>query len=174
MWTTFPTSAFRAAFVYGDQIDLLSKMKIRPNRTIEAPRVFIIKKDKMRDIIDCRALNKIAKRNSTPLRRTREMVDGFGSTKYYFKLDVQSGLHQIKIRPEDVERTVFYQRYGKNVFLAMPMGLRIGPTSFPSLVSKVLQEISNEYVVIYFVHLLICSKPREEDMIFLKTFLIAY
>lgn len=93
--------------------DLLSKGKLRPSKSpFGAPLFFVKLKGKLRGIIDYRALNGRTKANYAPILHTDEMFDSLGKASYYSKLDLKSSFHQIRIYPEDIEKTAFNSKYG--------------------------------------------------------------
>ena len=52
------------------------------------------KKDKSRRmVIDCRALNKLTRKDKYPLPRIDEMLDKLATGKYFTKMDLSSGFH---------------------------------------------------------------------------------
>lgn len=62
------------------------------------------------------------KRNNTPIPRTEEMFDRLGNAKYFSKLDLKTGFHQIRVDPKEIEKTAFNTKYGQIEYLVMPMG----------------------------------------------------
>jgi hypothetical protein len=76
------------------------------------PPLFVKKKDQsLRLCIDYRPLNVITIKNKYPLPRIDIRFDQLAGAKVFSKVDLRSGYHQIKIRPEDVPKTAFSTRY---------------------------------------------------------------
>lgn len=144
-------------------VDLLKKGKIRPSRSpYGAPLFFVKQKGKLRGVIDYRALNRITKPNNTPIPRSDEMFDRLGQAEYFSKLDLKSGFHQIRVAPEDIEKTAFNTKYGHFEFLVMPMGLRNSPATFQTLMNEIFYDHIGNFIVIYLDDILIYSDNRED------------
>ena len=89
--------------------DLLDKGIIRPSMSPwGAPVLFVKKKDgSMRLCIDYRELNKLTIKNKYPLSRIDDSFDQLKGAVYFSKIDLRSGYHQLKIKPEDISKTAF-------------------------------------------------------------------
>lgn len=78
---------------------LLRSRKIRPSKSpFGAPLLFAKEKGgSLRSVVDYKALNKITKLNSAPIPRIDEMFGRLGKARYFSKLDLKSGFHQIGV-----------------------------------------------------------------------------
>ncbi|KAK9140371.1 hypothetical protein Scep_010052 [Stephania cephalantha] len=80
--------------------DLLEKGFIHPSMSPwGAPVLFVKKKDgSMRMCIDCRKLNQVTVKNRYPLPRIDDLFDRSTGAKFFSKIDLRSGYHQLRIR----------------------------------------------------------------------------
>jgi hypothetical protein len=62
-------------------------------------------------------------KNKYLLSRIDDIFNQLGRAKYFSKIDMRSGYYQLKIRLEDMPKTMFVSNYGQYKFTAMPFGL---------------------------------------------------
>ncbi|GJS99556.1 putative reverse transcriptase domain-containing protein [Tanacetum coccineum] len=98
--------------------ELSDKGFIRPSFSPwEASVLFIKKKDgSFRMCIDYRELNKLIVKNHYPLPRIDDLFDQLHGSSIYSKIDLRSGYHQLRVREQDILKTVFRTRYGHYEF----------------------------------------------------------
>ena len=141
--------------------DLLDKGMIRPSTSPwGAPVLFVKKKDgSMRLCIDYRELTI---NNKYPLPRIDDLFDQLKDAVYFSKIDLRTGYHQLKIKPEDIPNTVFRTRYGHYEFLVMSFELTNAPAAFMDLMNRVFKKYLDKCVIVFIVDILIYSKTKEE------------
>ena len=149
------------------QIDaLLEQGWIRPSSSpYGAPILFIPKKDgKWRMCIDYRALNKITVKNRYPLPKVEELMDRLHGARYFTKIDLSSGYHQIRVRESDIHKTAFVSRYGSFEYMVMPFGLCNAPATFQRVMNTMLREGLDKFVLVFLDDILIYSRTLEEHI----------
>jgi hypothetical protein len=161
---TIRLSATELAELKKQLVELEAAGFIRPSKSpFGAPILFVKKKDgTMRMCIDYRALNRITVKNSYPLPRVDELFDRLQGARYFSKIDLRSGYHQIRIAPEDVPKTAFRTRYGHYEFLVLPFGLTNAPATFMHLMHQALRPFLDECALVFLDDILIYSKTLED------------
>jgi transposase InsO family protein len=144
--------------------ELVAAGFIRPSKSpYGAPVLFVKKKDgSMRMCVDYRDLNRITIKNRHPLPRMDELFDRLKDAKYFSKIDLRSGYHQVRIHEEDVPKTAFRTRYGHYEFLVLPFGLTNAPATFMHLMQSIFDPHLDHFVIIFLDDILIFSKSLEE------------
>jgi hypothetical protein len=107
-------------------------------------------------------LNAVTIKNKYPLPRINILFDQLAGVRVFSKVDLCSGYHQIKIRLEDVPKTVFSTRYGLYEYLVMSFGLTNAPAYFMYLMNSVFMSELDKFVVVFIDNILIYSKNEEE------------
>jgi hypothetical protein len=127
------------------------------------PALFVKKKDQsFRLCVDYQPLNAITIKNKYLLPRIDILFDQLTSAKIFSKVDLCSGYHQIKIRPEDVPKTAFSTRYWLYEYLVISFGLTNAPAHFMYLMNSVFMSELDKFVVVFIDDIMVYSKDEEE------------
>ena len=68
----------------------------------------------------------------------------------------------MKVRAEDIPKTVFRTRYGHYEFLVMSFGLTNAPAAFMDLMNGVFRTYLDSFVIVFIDDILIYSRTKEE------------
>jgi hypothetical protein len=141
---------------------LLEKGFIRPSSSSwGCPAIFDKKKDQtLRMCVDYRPLNEVTINNKYPLPRIDILFVQLIGARVFSKIDLKSGYHQIRIRPEDIPKTAFTTRYGLFEYLVISFGLINAPAHFTYLMNSVFMPELDKFVVVFIDDILIYSKMR--------------
>ncbi|WVZ50243.1 hypothetical protein U9M48_001517 [Paspalum notatum var. saurae] len=110
-----------------------------------APVLFVKKKDgTMGMCVDYRDLNALK------------------GDKYFSKIDLKSGYHQMRIREEDIPKTAFVTGYGHYEFTVVSFGLINAPAYFMNMMNMIFMKELDLFIVVFINNILIFSKSRDE------------
>ncbi|GBG60349.1 hypothetical protein CBR_g4305 [Chara braunii] len=146
--------------------DLLDKGWIRPSRSPHgAPVLFVRKKNKdLRLCINYHKLNAQTVKNARPLPRIDDLLERLGGAKYFSKLDLRSGYHQISMRSNDRYKTTFKTWYGHFEWVVMPFGLTNAPTTFQAPMTNNFRAMLDRFVMVYLDDILVYSQTLEDHL----------
>nr|GEV52823.1 retrotransposon protein, putative, Ty3-gypsy subclass [Tanacetum cinerariifolium] len=82
--------------------------------------------------------------------------------KFFSKINLRSGYHQLLVKGQDVPKTAFYTRYGHYEFLVMPFGLTNAPDVFLDLMNRVFHEYLEKFIIVFIDDILVYSNTKEE------------
>ncbi|CAI7870949.1 unnamed protein product [Closterium sp. NIES-53] len=135
-----------------------------PSRSPWAALILLApKKDEgLRMCIDYRSLNAATVKNRFSVPRVEDLLDGVQGARVFSKIDLRSGYHQIRVFPEDQDKTTFRTKQGLFEFRVLPFDLTNAP--FHMLMNTVLFEFLGSFVVVYLGDILIFSKTKEEHV----------
>ncbi|GKE05817.1 putative nucleotidyltransferase, ribonuclease H [Tanacetum coccineum] len=153
----------------GQLQELQDKGFIRPSHSPwGAPVLFVKKKDgSLRMCIDYRELNKLTIKNRYPLPRIDDLFDQLQGSRYFSKIDLRSGYHQLRVHEDDIPKTAFRMRYGHFEFTVMPFGLTNAPAVFMDLMNRVCKPYLDKFVIVFIDDILIYSKTKEDHEVHL-------
>ncbi|GBG61039.1 hypothetical protein CBR_g18634 [Chara braunii] len=110
-------------------------------------------------------------KNAGPLSPIDDLLERLGGAKFFSKLDLKSGYHQLEIRQEDRYKTAFKTRYGHFEWLVMPFGLTNAPTTFQAAMTTEFRHMLDRFVLIYLDDILVYSRSLDEHVEHLRSVL---
>ena len=119
---------------------------------------------KKRMVIDFRKLNERTVDDKYPVPDINIILSNLGRGKFFSKVDLKSGFHQILLKESDREKTAFSVNNGKYEFCRLPFGLKNAPCIFQRALDDILREAIGSFVFVYMDDIIIFSKTAEEHV----------
>eukprot|EP00253_Pinus_taeda_P023927 PITA_23927 len=115
-----------------------------------SPLVIVPKKNgKWRVCVDYRALNKATQKDHFPLPFIDQVLNSLSGKRFFSFLDGFSGYNQIKIAPQDQEKTTFTSPWGTFAYRVLPFGLCNAPITFQRAVIGIFSDMLNDSLEIF-------------------------
>lgn len=171
------TRPYRIAEKYREEVrteiqNMLKRNIIRPSHSPWcSPLVVVPKKDtgQIRLVVDFRKINELVKRDQHPIPVIERILTQLRGSKYFTKLDLAQGFHQIPLDEKSKEITAFSTEDAIYEYQTMPMGLANSPATFSRLMNMVFWEEIGHSVQVYLDDILIPGRTFTEHIANIRT-----
>ncbi|KAK5773320.1 hypothetical protein PVK06_049626 [Gossypium arboreum] len=127
------------------------------------------KKDgKVRVCVDYRDLNRASPKDNFPLPHIDTLVDNTAKYSLFSFMDGFSGYNQIKMAPEDMEKTTFITMWGTFCYKVMPFGLKNAGAIYQRAMVTLFHDMMHKEIEVYIDDMIAKSRGEEEHVVNLK------
>ena len=116
---------------------------IEPSNSPWSARALIVQRrdGTARFCVDYRSLNAITGKDSFPIPDINETLEHLRGSKFFTTIDLQAGVWQAQMTPEDRDKTGFSCEEGHFRYVKAPYGLQNAPSTFSRMMKIVLSEL---------------------------------
>ena len=111
---------------------------------------------------DYRRLNAMTTDDQYPVRTLQDFTSELSGKKYFSKIDLMKGYHQIPVADPDIKKTAVITPFGLFIFPRTPFGLKNAGQDFQRLMDEILGDIPRVYV--YIDDILVASETESQHL----------
>ncbi|GJR99089.1 putative reverse transcriptase domain-containing protein [Tanacetum coccineum] len=154
-------------YVFTMKMEILLEPASNKLLSLSVGSTYVVQKKEgsFRMCIDYRELHKLTTKN---LPRIDDLFDQLQVSRYFSKIDIRSGYHQLRVHGEDILKMAFRTRYRHFEFTVMPFGITNAPAVFMDLENRVCKPYIDKFFILFIDDILIYSKSKEDHEVHLK------
>ena len=111
---------------------------------------------------DYRRLNSMTTDDMYPVRTLQDFTSELSGKKFFSKIDLMKGYHQIPVTDSDVRKTAVITPFGLFIFPRTPFGLKNAGQDFQRLMDEILGDLPRVYV--YIDDILVASVDQKQHL----------
>ncbi|KAG8474235.1 hypothetical protein CXB51_033721 [Gossypium anomalum] len=125
----------------------------------------IPKKDgNVRMCVDYRDLKKASPKDNFPLPHIDTLVDNTAGYSLFSFMDCFSGYNQIKMHPEDMDKTTFITLWGTFCYKVMPFGLKNAGATYQRAMVTLFHGMMHKEIKVYVDDMIAKSRTKKEHI----------
>jgi hypothetical protein len=112
--------------------------------------------------VDYRQHNAVTVKDGYPMPVVDELLDELAGARYFNKLDIYSGYHQIRMQPPDEAKKIAFKTHnGHYEFKIMSFGLSCAPANFQAAMNNIFSHLIRKSVLVFVDDILIYNNSLE-------------
>ncbi|KAK8578866.1 hypothetical protein V6N12_069210 [Hibiscus sabdariffa] len=114
--------------------------------------------------VDYRDLNKASPKDNFPLPHIDTLVDNTAKQSFFSFMDGFSGYNQIRMHPNDMDKTTFVTPWGTFCYKVMPFGLKNAGATYQCAMVTLFHDMMHKEIEVYVDDMIAKSRTEEEHV----------